>query len=96
MCVCEHARRMRGGSGVWPQIKMQDKGPSSRKGDQQSGDAGNLPPIRETRDTAKITLTLKEQRKVSAICSMHVHQRDYNVRRAGAAIYFLKVLRTFK
>lgn len=67
---------MRGGSGVWPQIKMQDKGPSSRKGDQQSGDAGNLPPIRETCDTAKITLALREQRKVSTISRMYVHRRD--------------------
>lgn len=25
MCVCQHVRRMYGGNGVWPQIKIRDK-----------------------------------------------------------------------
>lgn len=26
MCVCQHVRRMYGGKGVWPEIKIRDKG----------------------------------------------------------------------
>lgn len=62
MCVCEHMQRMHGGSDVWPQITLQDKGPRSRKGDQQSRDS---PLIRETCDMVKITLALLKQCKVS-------------------------------
>lgn len=75
MCLREHTWRMRGGSSVWPQIKMQDKGPSFRKGDQQSGDAGTCLPLGK-RDAAKITLALMEQRMVFTIGRMCIHRRD--------------------
>lgn len=57
-------QRMHGGSNVWPQIKMQDKVQERRPAERRRGD---LPPIRETCDTAKITLALREQWKVSPI-----------------------------
>lgn len=38
MCVCQHVWRMYGGNGVWPQIKIRDKGPNPGKETPQSSD----------------------------------------------------------